>query len=129
MKKSYFIFPFLFLSLLSCSRGILGDAEYTIGLERREVLFASGKDSIELRTTKGDDWWLSSISTSDTTYINHSVKDIIMEGGGLYVKKTGRKSIFIRVESNKTGMERRFSIVIQAGNYFNSIEIRQKTGD
>lgn len=87
MKKSYFIFPFLFLSLLSCSRGILGDAEDTIGLERREVLFASGKDSIELRTTKGDDWWLSSISTSDTTYINHSVKDIIMEGGGSMSRK------------------------------------------
>ena len=37
------------------------------------------------------------------------------------MEKTGRKSIFIRIDSNLTGLERRFTTVIQAGNYYNTI--------
>lgn len=128
MKKSYLLLSFMFLLsvFFSCNNGILGDAKDTIGLKTREVLFISGKDSIELRTKKGDDWWLSGITTRDTTYRRLSVKDQIIKGGGLYVEKTGRKSVFIRVEPNLTDSERRFTVWLQAGNYFDSIGITQK---
>ena len=116
----------LLFVFISCSNDVVGKGTDTIGLETKEVFFKSSKDSIELRTRKGDDWWLTEISTKDTIYRTHSLNVQVIEGGGLYVEKTGRKSIFIRIDSNLTGLERRFTTVIQAGNYYNTITIIQK---
>ena len=128
MRQTYYFLSFVLLLFvfISCSNDVVGKGTDTIGLETREVFFKSSKDSIELRTRKGDDWWLTEISTKDTIYRTHSLNVQVIEGGGLYVEKTGRKSIFIRVDSNLTGLERRFTTVIQAGNYYNTITIIQK---
>ena len=128
MKKSYLLLSFMFLLsvFFSCNNGILGDAKDTIGLKTREVLFMSDKDSIELQTSKGNDWWLSSIKTSDSIIVNRIIANQILKGEWFYVEKTGRKSLFIRVEPNLTGLERKFTVEIQDGNDFNSIDITQK---
>ena len=122
MRQSYYFLSFVLLLFvfISCSNDVVGKGTDTIGLETKEVFFKSSKDSIELRTRKGDDWWLTEISTKDTIYRTHSLNVQVIEGGGLYVEKTGRKSIFIRIDSNLTGLERRFTTVIQAGNYYNT---------
>ena len=123
MRQTYYFLSFVLLLFvfISCSNDVVGKGTDTIGLETKEVFFKSSKDSIELRTRKGDDWWLTEISTKDTIYRTHSLNVQVIEGGGLYVEKTGRKSIFIRIDSNLTGLERRFTTVIQAGNYYNTI--------
>ena len=128
MRQTYYFLSFVLLLFvfISCSNDVVGKGTDTIGLETKEVFFKSSKDSIELRTRKGDDWWLTEISTKDTIYRTHSLNVQVIEGGGLYVEKTGRKSIFIRIDSNLTGLERRFTTVIQAGNYYNTITIIQK---
>ena len=117
MRQTYYFLSFVLLLFvfISCSNDVVGKGTDTIGLE-----------TIELRTRKGDDWWLTEISTKDTIYRTHSLNVQVIEGGGLYVEKTGRKSIFIRIDSNLTGLERRFTTVIQAGNYYNTITIIQK---
>ena len=122
MRQTYYFLSFVLLLFvfISCSDDVVGKGTDTIGLETKEVFFKSSKDSIELRTRKGDDWWLTEISTKDTIYRTHSLNVQVIEGGGLYVEKTGRKSIFIRIDSNLTGLERRFTTVIQAGNYYNT---------
>ena len=95
MRQTYYFLSFVLLLFvfISCSDDVVGKGTDTIGLETKEVFFKSSKDSIELRTRKGDDWWLTEISTKDT---------------------------------NLTGLERRFTTVIQAGNYYNTITIIQK---
>ena len=122
MRQTYYFLSFVLLLFvfISCSNDVVGKGTDTIGLETKEVFFKSSKDSIELRTRKGE------ISTKDTIYRTHSLNVQVIEGGGLYVEKTGRKSIFIRIDSNLTGLERRFTTVIQAGNYYNTITIIQK---
>ena len=128
MRQTYYFLSFVLLLFvfISCSNDVVGKGTDTIGLETKEVFFKSSKDSIEIRTRKGDDWWLTEISTKDTIYRTHSLNVQVIEGGGLYVEKTGRKSIFIRIDSNLTGLERRFTTVIQAGNYYNTLTIIQK---
>ena len=129
MRQTYYFLSFVLLLFvfISCSDDVVGKGTDTIGLETKEVFFKSSKDSIELRTRKGDDWWLTEISTKDTIYRTHSLNVQVIEGGGLYVEKTGRKSIFIRIDSNLTGLERRFTTVIQAGNYYNTINKKVET--
>lgn len=117
---------FLLSVFFSCNNGILGDAKDTIGLKNRDVLFLSDKDSIEVQTSKGDDWWLSSIKISDSIIVNKVIANQILKGEWFYVDKTGHKSVFIRVESNLTGLERKFTVWLQDGNYFDSIGITQK---
>ena len=104
MRQTYYFLSFVLLLFvfISCSNDVVGKGTDTIGLETKEVFFKSSKDSIELRTRKGDDWWLTEISTKDTIYRTHSLNVQVIEGGGLYVEKTGRKSIFIRIDSNLT---------------------------
>ena len=107
MRQTYYFLSFVLLLFvfISCSDDVVGKGTDTIGLETKEVFFKSSKDSI---------------------YRTHSLNVQVIEGGGLYVEKTGRKSIFIRIDSNLTGLERRFTTVIQAGNYYNTITIIQK---
>lgn len=128
MRKSYLFLSYMFLLsvFFSCNNGILGDAKDTIGLKNRDVLFLSDKDSIEVQTSKGDDWWLSSIKISDSIIVNKVIANQILKGEWFYVDKTGHKSVFIRVESNLTGLERKFTVWLQDGNYFDSIGITQK---
>lgn len=128
MKKNFnFIFFIsLFYTFTSCHNDEVGNATDTIGLETREVIFNSNKDSIELQTKKGDNWWLTEISTKDTIYRAHSIHDKVIEGGGIYIEKTGHKSLFIKVTPNTTNSERLFKAVIQDGNYYNTISIKQK---
>ena len=104
MRQTYYFLSFVLLLFvfISCSNDVVGKGTDTIGLETKEVFFKSSKDSIELRTRKGDDWWLTEISTKDTIYRTHSLNVQVIEGGGLYVEKTGRKSIFIRIPSDST---------------------------
>ena len=101
MRQTYYFLSFVLLLFvfISCSNDVVGKGTDTIGLETKEV---------------------------DTIYRTHSLNVQVIEGGGLYVEKTGRKSIFIRIDSNLTGLERRFTTVIQAGNYYNTITIIQK---
>lgn len=128
MRKSYLFLSYMFLLsvFFSCNNGILGDAKDTIGLKNRDVLFLSDKDSIEVETSKGDDWWLSSIKISDSIIVNKVIANQILKGEWFYVAKTGHKSVFIRVEPNLTGLERKFTVWLQDGNYFDSIGITQK---
>lgn len=128
MKKSYLLLSFMFLLsvFFSCRNDIVGDCKDSIGVERKEVLFNAGKDSIELRTKKGDDWWLSGITIRDSVYNSFSADDKVITAGGLSVEKTGRKSVFIRIEPNLTDAERKFTVWFQDGNCFNRIHITQK---
>lgn len=70
MRQTYYFLSFVLLLFvfISCSNDVVGKGTDTIGLETKEVFFKSSKDSIELRTRKGDDWWLTEISTKDTIY-------------------------------------------------------------
>ena len=80
MKKNFNLIFFisLFYTFTSCHNDDVGNATDTIGLETREVIFNSNKDSIELQTKKGDNWWLTEISTKDTIYRAHSIHDKVV---------------------------------------------------
>lgn len=131
MKKDIILILFCLLLLgifPSCKNGILGDGTDTIGLETREVFFDSGKNETELKTEKGDSWWLSQVVAADGSLYNwDSVKENrITTKCGLYVEKTMRKSVIIGVGPNPTKTARRFKVALQDGNYFNTIFINQE---
>ena len=95
MRQTYYFLSFVLLLFvfISCSDDVVGKGTDTIGLETKEVFFKSSKDSIELRTRKGDDWWLTEISTKDTIYRTHSLNVQVIEVDFMWRKQVANQSL------------------------------------
>jgi len=126
MKKIITIFLLGIVFLSSC-----GKWNDKIKLSEKNVEFSSGEDSVKI-TTKGTTWWIDNVSLNDTIYRYYDNENVdlladsyIIKESSFIIEKLNNKTLFIKLNRNSTGRERVLKITLQAGDYFDYINIRQ----
>ena len=95
-----------------------GDWDDVIGLSTRDVSF--GKEGGTVEVTFQGHCWLNEVKINNERYsMDLGVTSYTQDWLSVNMVE---KSIFIEVSPNETGVERTFSIGLQAGNYFAMIE-------
>ncbi len=133
MKKITFLLVILNLILISCSekedKQIIGKWEDNIKLSEKQVKFSNQKDSVKI-TTEGKNWWFNSIEFNNKQ-INfnrddYGLKNFIIENSDFRIERKNSQEIYILINKNKTNKKRILLITLQAGDYFDRIEVTQK---
>ena len=123
------------LIFTSCSDSdneeIIGKWGDIIKLSINNVELTSHTDSVTI-TTKGDWWWIDSISFNDSTYGYYGREDVDLESNYYYiveehflVEKRDKNTLFVKINDNNTGDERIMDITFEAGDYFDYVRIKQ----
>lgn len=109
----------------------IGDWDDNIKLSTKHVDFKVEADSI-LITTEGAWWWVDGISFEDSVFQYYNREDIDLESDSYFiseedflVERRHKNTLFIKLEENNTGRTRVMKITLQAGNYFDSVTVKQ----
>jgi hypothetical protein len=135
MKKSIILILSVFL-MYSCNSNskekiLTGKWNDIIKLSTRNVEFSANEDSLTI-TTKGDWWWINGVSIGDILYNTHNMPDInlesnsyVIKGDGFVVERRNKNTLFVKLSKNNTGEERLMKIMLEAGDYFDGVSIKQ----
>ncbi|MGQ1948458.1 hypothetical protein ACT3CD_15300 [Geofilum sp. OHC36d9] len=133
MKKTIILLMTI-LGLSSCSEkkdSLIGLWDDIIKLSTKNVTLTAKTDSVTI-TTEGDWWWINSISFDDSTYIYYNRKDIDLESDSYSIKedffiveRRDKNTLFVKLYENSTNRKRGMSITLEAGDYFDYINITQ----
>ncbi len=121
--------------LFSCSEKeenqLIGKWDDNIKLSAKNVELTSKIDSVTI-TTEGDWWWIDNISFEDSTYSYYNRDDINLESDSysmkeehFVVKRQDKNTLFVKIDQNNSGIERKMNITLEAGNYFDYVTIVQ----
>ena len=109
----------------------LGIWDDNIILSTKNVDFLSSADSIVI-TTEGDGWWIDGISFQDNRYSYYDSSDVNMELESysiiedcFKVERRDKNTLFVKLEDNVSGSERVMTITLEAGDYFDYVNIIQ----
>jgi hypothetical protein len=109
----------------------IGKWDDNIKLSTKNVVFSANADSVFI-TAEGDWWWIDCISFNDSCYcysqredINLELESYIIKEEFFVVERRNKNTLFVKMDENLTGTERLMSIVLQAGNYFDYVQIKQ----
>ncbi len=108
-----------------------GKWDDNIKLSTRSVEFGAGADSAII-TTKGNWWWIDGISFEDSTYMYYNRKDIDLESEAyiivencFVVERRDKNTLYVKFNENITGKERLMRIDLEAGDYFDYVNVKQ----
>ena len=129
--KKVLIFIMSVFVLTSCSdkEEVIGKWDDNIKLSQKSAKFSYETDSITINT-QGNGWWINSVEYSDSVYYPAVPYDLPFEpvtikGNSFLVEHRDKKTLFIKMEENNTGIKRELKIVVQGGNYFDYVYISQ----
>ena len=132
MNKIFIVILSIFL-INSCSdkEDPIGKWDDIIKLSTKNVEFAAKADSVTI-TTGGDWWWINGISLGDSTYSYYNREDINLESNSyiimedcFVVERRDKNTLFVKLDENNSENERLLTIVLEAGNYFDYVNVRQ----
>lgn len=120
--------------LSSCSEKedqIIGKWDDNIKLSLKSAEFSAKADSITIKM-EGDGWWINEISVNDSSYQFYGNDDVDMESESytitedlFVVERSDKNTLFVKMENNDSGTERTMTIVLQAGDYFDYVNLKQ----
>lgn len=133
--QSIYLFSFIMIIALlsSCSdkEDPIGKWDDNIKLSTKSAEFNAKSDSIIIKT-EGDWWWIEQISLGDNHYQYYNRTDIDLESTSYFIKEADfvverrdENTLFIKLNRNNTGKERIMTISLEAGDYFDYINIKQ----
>jgi hypothetical protein len=109
----------------------IGKWDDIIKLSTKNVEFGVKPDSVII-TTEGDWWWIDGISLDDSTYSYYNNENVNLESDSYIITETNfvverrdKHTLFIKLDENITGKERVMIIGLEAGDYFDSVTIKQ----
>jgi hypothetical protein len=116
---------FVFLAFSSC-----GGWPDNIELSRKSAEFNAAGDSIII-TTKGDSWWLTSVSVDTANYysflgINVLSSSYTVKQDCFIVEKRDKTTLFIKLLENPLAVNRIVTVWLEDGDYYDSVKITQK---
>lgn len=121
----------LFISSCSDKNAPIGKWDDIIGLSIKNAKLTAATDSVII-TTEGDWWWINAIAFEDSTYIYYNRDDINLESDSYLIKeeqfvieRKDKNTLFVKINENNTGIERKMNITLEAGNYFDKVTIVQ----
>ncbi len=132
MKKIILPFIGLFI-MISCSdkKDPIGKWDDNIKLSTKSVEFTAKADSVTI-STKGNWWWIDGITFENSRYSYYQREDINLESESYSIKedqftveRRNKNTLFIKLNENNTGKERSMHISLEAGDYFDYVNIKQ----
>lgn len=131
MKKrwNYFLILALLFILASCDESI-GKWKDNIKLSTKYAVLSSEEDSITIKT-EGTWWWINNIvinnedkwysvpELADSTYYVINLDSIIIE-------RKDKNTLVVKTKENFYSTKRNIKITLEAGNYFDQVNITQK---
>lgn len=133
MKKTIILLMTI-VGLSACSHReeqLIGIWDDIIKLSTKDVDLTAKTDSVTI-TTEGNWWWINSISFEDSTYSYYNREDIDLESDSYSIKedcfiveRRDKNTLFIKLYKNSTNKKRGMSITLEAGDYFDYINITQ----
>ena len=130
MKKLFYFISFYALFFItSCDKeDSIGKWSDNIKLSADSAELSASADSVAF-TTGGTWWWVTHITINDTTYYpsediaeyyNYSILN-----DGILVERRDTTTLFIKAEANLTGISRKIIVGLEAGDYFDSVNVTQ----
>jgi hypothetical protein len=130
-KVIILILSIFLISSCSDKEDPLGKWDDNIKLSTKNVQFGVNADSVVI-TTEGDWWWINGISVNGIRSVYYNREDVdleadsyVLEGDCYIVEKRDKNTLFISMSENLTGNERRMLVTLEAGDYFDYVEILQ----
>ena len=130
-ERSLVVALLLFVSVtLSCdSDQIDGKWDDNIKLSQKELTFSADSGS-QIVTTRGKSWWIHGIGLNDNwdydlDDVDTTQENFTIEEPEFVVDRIDATEIRISMSENLSGQQRVLIIGLQAGNYFDSIEVVQ----
>lgn len=131
MNKVWVLF-FTLVLISSCHKeepdGLWDDI---IKLSTKNAEFGVMGDSV-LISTEGDWWWIDRISIDDSTYGYYNNENVNLESDSytiiedrFIVERRDKNTLFVKLGENITGAVRIMTIGLEAGDYFDSVTIKQ----
>lgn len=125
MKITKLLFSVMLLVgvLYACEKD---KSDSKIGLEENELTFHAAGDSATVKTDNGY-WGISTIyETTDTTIIHGQLQDKDTISMNWFTAIKMDKNVFVKVDPNNTGMERKILLVLNKGDNFDNLVITQE---
>jgi len=135
MKKIiiYGILALIGFFMNSCTKSendeIIGKWDDNIKLSQKTATLNSNENSITI-TTESTFWWLGEISLDnkniDLTNTERVSKNFVITKSDFQIeRKEDGKKIIITLNQNNTNSERILTVILQNGDYFDSVKITQ----
>lgn len=135
MKARYFFGLLLIVaaSVSSCiERQSIGEWNDSIKLSTRTADLSAANDSIVI-TTKGTWWWVNDISVNGNYLVFNPVEteqeSFTINGDWFSIERSDNQKLIVRVSENKSNQHRNIKITLEAGDYFDSIDVNQLAND
>ena len=118
---------------ISCKDQVepLGKWEDNIHLSQKSAQFSADGDSIIIKTV-GTWWWVNGITLDGINYHYYQREDIDLESDSysiheacFMVQRRDKNTLFIKMDENLSGAEKRLTVSLEAGDYFDSVSIIQ----
>lgn len=133
MKTRYFLGLLLaafVVSASSCLEGerSIGKLNDSIKLSTRKADFSASNDSIII-TTKGTWWWVNDISVNGNYLVFNPVEtekeNFAINGDWFSIERCDNQKLIVRVSENRSSKDRNIKITLEAGDYFDYIDVNQ----
>lgn len=135
MKKKLLMILFGMFSVLfvSCSSDEikdhpLGPSGDEIKLSKKEASFTAEANTITI-TTEYKNWWVNGFAVDKVRVekgtVNLLAENFIFKNDAFEVEKKNGNTLIITMNKNTSGKDRLLNIGLQAGNYFDNINITQ----
>lgn len=132
MKKLY-ILIFLAITTVICSCDNEEDGAWDpIKLSKSEVTFDENGGSVTIESKNYNNWWINVINVvgTDIYYLadpgdNYLNVNLTASGEGISAKIAGSKNNTVIITVDPSSGKNEWSVVMQAGNAFTSIKVRQ----
>lgn len=100
----------------------------SIKLSTRKADLSASNDSIII-TTKGSWWWVNDISVNGNYLVFNPLEtereNFAINGDWFSIERYDNQKLIVRVDENKSNQRRNIKITLEAGDYFDYIDVTQ----
>jgi hypothetical protein len=130
MRKLNFVLGLIVLAVFFSCETPIGQWSDNIKLSTRSATFSANGDSIIIKT-KGSWWWINDITINEKAawYSMPQFADSTQYTIGLdsiLVQRRDKNTLSIKASKNNNKTQRIIDINLEAGDYFDSVDIIQK---
>lgn len=106
----------------------VGQLNDSIKLSTRRADLSASSDSIII-TTKGTWWWVNDISVNGNYLVFNPIEtereSFAINGDWFSIERYDNQKLIVRVDKNTSAEERNIKITLEAGDYYDYIDVNQ----
>lgn len=110
----------------------IGEWNDSIKLSTNTASLSASSDSIVI-TTKGTWWWVNDILVNGNYLVFNPAdtekQNFEIQGDWFTIERCDNQKLIVRVDENESDEDRNIKITLEAGDYFDSIDVHQLARD